>query len=484
MEKRIAAVMYLQLVIFAAVFLTSALALSNSKHNDFNKYRTPNYPARGWNTYDAFGLQFNESAALTQLSHLAPYVQSANLQYFIIDEGWALENPSDSTTWVLDAFGRPTYNPKLYPSGMAALAQKLRDGGMELGLWMIRGVPELAVQRRLPIKGTNYTVADIAVAKYRCPWHSDVMGINTTHPGAQAYYDSVVELYKSWGVTYLKADCEFGTRDMINGKEIALLSNSVKNVDPSKPVRLGLSPGVNAELSEAKSIFRLVNSYRITDDLWDCWSPKEPCGCGDGISVLSASIPQAVTFASMIGDVGLGGRSFLDLDSFGFGLLGLGGVHESSYTPSQVTFIYTLWSLVQSIAVLGGDMTATPPHVASLYMNTDLTEVHSVASRGRSLLYNSTNLFWRADHESSATTWFVGVWAFDALSNATWVGQYHFADYDAVGGVPSAVSELQVYCMVQQRVVGTWERGSAWTFSLPANSGTILKLTTSKKTSE
>ena len=34
----------------------------------------------------------------------------------------------------------------------------------------------------------------------------DMYGVDTSKPGAQAYYDSLVNLYASWGVDYIKAD--------------------------------------------------------------------------------------------------------------------------------------------------------------------------------------------------------------------------------------------------------------------------------------
>jgi hypothetical protein len=33
--------------------------------------------------------------------------------------------------------------------------------------------------------------------------------VNTSHPGGQAYYASLVELYEEWGVDFLKMDCSF-----------------------------------------------------------------------------------------------------------------------------------------------------------------------------------------------------------------------------------------------------------------------------------
>ena len=39
-----------------------------------------------------------------------------------------------------------------------------------------------------------------------CNWNADMYGLNMSKPGAQAYYDSIVQLYASWGVDFIKAD--------------------------------------------------------------------------------------------------------------------------------------------------------------------------------------------------------------------------------------------------------------------------------------
>ena len=44
---------------------------------------------------------------------------------------------------------------------MKALAARVHSKGLKLGLWTIRGAHVEAARRRLPIKGTNYTIDEI-----------------------------------------------------------------------------------------------------------------------------------------------------------------------------------------------------------------------------------------------------------------------------------------------------------------------------------
>ena len=40
-----------------------------------------------------------------------------------------------------------------------------------------------------------------------CLWAGEWLGVNASHPAAQAYYDSRVELLAELGVDLIKADC-------------------------------------------------------------------------------------------------------------------------------------------------------------------------------------------------------------------------------------------------------------------------------------
>jgi hypothetical protein len=59
------------------------------------------------------------------------------------------------------------------------------------------------------LQGTNFTVRDIATNTTYCPRWDRGWGyeIDHTHPAAQAWYDSLVELWSSWGVDLIKLDC-------------------------------------------------------------------------------------------------------------------------------------------------------------------------------------------------------------------------------------------------------------------------------------
>lgn len=78
--------------------------------------------------------------------------------------------------------------------------------GLKFGLHLMRGTPRLAVERNLAIPGTPYRAADIADRTNGCYWNPDMCGVDMAKPGAQAYYNSVFDLYASWGLDVIKVD--------------------------------------------------------------------------------------------------------------------------------------------------------------------------------------------------------------------------------------------------------------------------------------
>ena len=73
-----------------------------------------------------------------------------------------------------------------------------------------------AVSRRLPIKGMEaHDVSELVDVgspgggpNGSCLWAKSWLGVNMSHPAAQAYYDSRVALLaEEYGVDFIKADC-------------------------------------------------------------------------------------------------------------------------------------------------------------------------------------------------------------------------------------------------------------------------------------
>ena len=112
----------------------------------------------------------------------------------------------------------------------------------------MRGIPRQAVSRNTPILHSQARAADIADKTSLCAWLTDMYGVDTGKPGAQDYYDSLLALYASWGVDYIKVD------DMSSpyyAGEIEALSKAIRKCE--WPIVLSLSPGP-AEVTRARHL--------------------------------------------------------------------------------------------------------------------------------------------------------------------------------------------------------------------------------------
>ena len=87
------------------------------------------------------------------------------------------------------------------------LAAYVHTLGLKFGIHVMRGIPRQAVWAKSPVKGANGITADmIADTTSTCPWMNHMYGLDMNRPGAQAYLNSILELYASWGVDFIKVD--------------------------------------------------------------------------------------------------------------------------------------------------------------------------------------------------------------------------------------------------------------------------------------
>ena len=92
-------------------------------------------------------------------------------------------------------------------------------------------------------------------------------GVDPEKDGAREYYNSIFELYASWGVDFIK--CDDIARELPHEEsELIMLSKALHGC--GRPMVLSLSPGP-ALLEKAELYKQISNMWRITDDFWDKW---------------------------------------------------------------------------------------------------------------------------------------------------------------------------------------------------------------------
>src|ERR1700739_2713088 len=164
-------------------------------------------PYLGWST---FSEQTINSSFLTQ-AHIQAQsdalassgIQAHGFKYINIDSGWQGS---------FDANGRPIPNTTTFPD-IKALIDHIHQNGQKAGIYWIPGVEYPAVAANSPILGTTYHIQDILTVPNTAgnafggpgtsPYHYK---IDFTKPGAQEYMNSVVALFASWGIDFIKLD--------------------------------------------------------------------------------------------------------------------------------------------------------------------------------------------------------------------------------------------------------------------------------------
>ena len=165
--------------------------------------------------------------------------------YFTVDIQWYEPHSrghgyEEGATLQMDAYSRLTPALIKFPSaandkGFAPLANYVHSKGLKFGIHIMRGIPKQAVMNNTAIFGTTARAADIANQRSTCDWNPDMFGVDMSKEGAQAYYDSLFELYASWGVDLIKVDDISRPYDATQQAEIEAIRKAIdKNGSPNR----------------------------------------------------------------------------------------------------------------------------------------------------------------------------------------------------------------------------------------------------------
>ncbi|MDE2494928.1 MAG: glycoside hydrolase family 27 protein [Alphaproteobacteria bacterium] len=336
-------------------------------------------PPMGWNSWDAYGLTIDEADFKANAAVLAGLKQDG-WTTAVIDEGWYMENPFGDTLkardYQLDAHGLLIPVADRYPSsaggaGFKPLADWLHAQGLKFGIHIVRGIPKQAVQENTPIAGSDFHAADAADTSDTCPWDDGNYGVRDDAAG-QAYYDSMVALYASWGVDFLKVDCI--ADHPYKESEIRQIAAAIKK--SGRPIVLSLSPGPS-QISHAIEYRRYSQMWRISNDIWDKWDFKNHTPDGFPSGVVTA-------FGHLALWSGWSGRGhWPDADMLPFGSLtphpGWGEPRLSRLTPEEERTQFTLWAVSRSPLILGANLTKLDAFTKSLITNKAVIAVNQTS---------------------------------------------------------------------------------------------------------
>ncbi len=328
-------------------------------------------PPMGWNSWDCYGDSVNEEQLLGNARYMAEHLKQYGWEYVVCDIQWS-EPTADGYAYhnfyplCMDEYSRLIPSPERFPSsalgrGFAPIAEKIHAMGLKFGIHIMRGIPRQAVHSNTPIKCEGVTARDIAAQFSVCPWNTDMYGVNPDAKGAREYYDSLFELYASWGVDFVKCDDIANTEFLKDNpysarREIELLRSAIDNC--GRDMVLSLSPGP-APVSEHEHLAANANMWRITGDFWDDWDK------------LHNMFERCSTWQDYVTPC-----AWPDCDMLPLGRLQVcDGGRQTRFTKDEQITMMTLWSIFRSPLMIGAEMRDNDEFTLSLLTNPELIDM-------------------------------------------------------------------------------------------------------------
>ena len=334
-------------------------------------------PPLGWNSWDCFGAAVTEEQLIANADYMAENLKEYGWEYVVCDIQWYEPKSKDNdynnfTELEMDEYGRLIPAVNRFPSsaggkGFKPIADYVHSLGLKFGIHIMRGVPRQAVAKNCPVYNSDKTCRQIAHHFSVCSWNTDMYGMYNCE-GAQAYYNSIINMYAEWGVDFIKCDdiCVTEFRRWDNpytaDYEIEMLRRAIDNC--GREIVLSLSPGP-AVREKAEHLCRNANMWRLTGDFWDQWY----------------KLHEMFDKCEQWQGVGREGN-FPDCDMLPIGRLSKNGVchgpqnRMTQFTVPEQYTLMTLWGIFRSPLMLGGNLPENDDLTLSLLTNSEYMNMH------------------------------------------------------------------------------------------------------------
>ncbi|WP_339884084.1 glycoside hydrolase family 27 protein [Polaribacter vadi] len=343
-------------------------------------------PSMGWNSWDCYGPTVEEHEVKANADYMAENLKEFGWEYIVVDIRWFVENDKaggynqTDPRYVLDEYGRYLPAVNRFPSakdgkGFTELANYVHQKGLKFGIHIMRGIPKVAVENKLPIKGTNGITADqIYSTENQCEWLKDNYTIVAEKEGAQAYYNSIFELYAAWGVDFIKIDDL--SAPIYHKDEIEMIRKAIDNC--GRPIVLSTSPGPTP-IEAAAHVSENANMWRMVNDVWDSWWHIQNLF---KVSEKWYAHKNAGTWP--------------DCDMIPLGRLSIRGERGedrmSRLTKEEQYTLMTLFTIFKSPLFFGGDLPSNDDFTQSLLTNKEVLKMHSESTDVRLLFQQDGNV--------------------------------------------------------------------------------------------
>ena len=347
------------------------------------------FPPMGWNSWDCYGAAVTEEIVRQNADYMARHLKQYGWEYIVVDIQWyqptAINHayePFSSLT--MDEYGRLLPAENRFPSaangaGFKPLADYVHSLGLKFGIHIMRGLPRMAAHKHLPIKDSEFSCHEAANPNSICAWNPDMYGLYCHKEAARAYYDSIFKLYAEWDVDFVK--CDDIAREYPHCKrEIELISEACRA--SGRDMVLSLSPGP-APVEQAEHLKKYANMWRITDDFWDDWR------------LLKAMFERAEKWC-----IHSAPGHWPDADMLPLGALRQCDNPEdwTRFTKAEQRTMMTLWSMMRSPLMIGGELTKNDAFTNSLLTNANLLNIGKESFCGHPLWTTEEESVWIAPH--------------------------------------------------------------------------------------
>ncbi len=353
----------------------------------------------GWNSYDYYDTAVTEQEVRANAEYMAQNLKEYGWEYIVVDIQWYAHNAGtrrQECQYIpfgqveIDEYSRLWPCPDRFPSsvgghGFKPLADYIHGLGLKFGIHIMRGVPRIAAHNKMKIWGTDRTADWISNPYSICSWNPDMYGVNPEAEGAQAYYDSIFQLYAQWGVDFIKCD-DICRMDAASAKEeIRMLHEAINK--SGRQMVLSLSPGP-ARLKEAWHYETYANMWRITDDFWDDWN------------LLKQMFERCEHWQNHVGQ-----GNYPDCDMLPVGMLGkgFGEERQTRFTRDEQITMMSLWCIFRSPLMIGAELTRLDEWTKTLLTNPDVLDLLSDDCKAIQLARDEKHCIWHSSNQKSGT---------------------------------------------------------------------------------
>ncbi|TDU83703.1 carbohydrate binding protein with CBMX2 domain [Kribbella voronezhensis] len=345
-------------------------------------------PYMGWSSYSMQvysndgGGWINAAQLIAQSDAMHQKLQQYGYKYINIDAAW-----NGGT----DGYGRPVPSAKLFPNGLQAVIDHIHGNGQKVGLYSIPGISKAMLDANLPVYGhPECRTGDLAKQPLQ---QGDYWGfgyrIDMTKPCAQAYIDSIADLFASWGIDFLKFDSvtpgsghndlSMDARDEVKGWSQALARHKIW---------LELSWALDINYADYwKSV---ANGWRVEWDV-ECYCPGEALTAWPNIARL---FPKAADWWRHAGPGG-----WNDFDS-----LDVGNGTMDGLTKDERRTAATLWAVSAAPFYIGNDMTKLDSYGVELLTNPEVIGVNQAGRPAQPVSTRTNKQVWHALNADSSYT--------------------------------------------------------------------------------